>query len=265
MSKKPATPSQPDADDIRAVLMPVSLLLMAVGFIDGGLILYSAWAGQAYTSNAYVFALGGAIFLAKGSLFTVRIAMVAAGFFLTAILGSAVGSALMMPGPLVGAWLTHAPADVAMSALRTGALALMMAWILKRLIHPVVLQALVNDGMKLVDYWKRPVAGFMLGFLVPLASNTSFAAMQNSGLGQQAIAEARKLAQPGEELYLRNVQPVSSSDSFTRVEAQVVAYNPQGLRKLTVAWDAPMPFGSDTGAMPAGMPAAGSDAAATSH
>jgi hypothetical protein len=252
MSPTPANiPQQPDADDIRAVLMPVSLLLMAAGMLDGGMILYSAWAGKAYTSNAYVFALGGAIFLARGSLFTIRIAMVAVAFFISAILGSAAAQALVMPMPLISAWITHAPGDVILASLRTGVLVVLLAWILKRLIHPVVIQALVNDGMKLVNYWKRPVTGFMLGFLVPLASGLSFAAMQSSDLGKQALAEAGKLAQPGEALYLTAVQPVPSSDASPRIEAQVVAYAPQGLRKLNVSWNAPLPFRSDTGAMPA--------------
>lgn len=250
----PSTPLQPDADDIRAVLMPVSMLLLLVGLLDGGLILYSAWAGRAYTSNAYVFALAGAIFLAKGSMFTVRIAMVAVAFFMAAILGTAASHVLAMPGPLVGAWLSHAPGDVALAALRTVGLTAVLAFILKRLIHPVVIQALINDGMKLSNYWKRPVTGFMLGLIVPLLSGLSFAAMQGSDLGKQALTEAQKQAKPGESLFLEAVQPTPASDAPTRVEALVMAYAPDGLRKLTVTWNAPMPFASDAAAQPAGRP-----------
>jgi hypothetical protein len=247
----PPVPQQPDADDIRAVLMPVSLLLLAIGLFDGGLILYSAWAGWAYTSNAYVFALAGGIFLAKGSLFTIRLALVASGFFIAATLGTAASHLLTMPGPLLKVWLTHAPADAALSTLRTIALTLVLAWIMKRLIHPVVIQALLNDGMPLANYWKRPVAGFMLGFLVPLASSVSFAAMQGSELGRMAVVEAQKLARPGESLFLESVQPAPNSDAHNRVEAQVVAYTPDGLRQLNIAWNAPMAFRSDAAAMPA--------------
>jgi hypothetical protein len=247
MPSTPPVTAQPNADDIRAVLMPVSLLLLAAGLCDGGMILYSAWVGRAYTSNAYVFALAGAIFLAKGSLFTIRIAMVAVPLFLSAILGAAVGGVLQLPAALVSTWLSHAPGEVALSALRTGGLCLLLGWILKKLIHPVIMQALIVDGMPLANYWKRPVTGFMLGLLVPLATGMSFAAMQASDLGKQAVDEAAKQARPAEAFYLLNVQPAPSSDSRSRVEALVAAYSPSGLRKLHVTWHAPTPFGAPGG------------------
>lgn len=244
----PASPTTPSPDDLREVLMPLALVLLLVGILDGVMILYSGWAGHAYASNLYVFALLGAVVLARGSMFTVGIAIVAAAFFISAVVGMSAIVPLYMPNELVMAYIRFAPWPILGSLLRSGLILAMLIWAMKRLMHPVLVQAQVNEGMQVSDYWKRPAIGFVLGFAVPMVNGLSFAAMQASEIGRQAVTVAQKQLAPGEKAYLNNILPGSASDARGSVEAQFVAYKPDGLRLMNVTWQPTRPQSSDAAA-----------------
>ena len=241
----PTLPPAPDPDDLRAVFMPLALVLLIVGLLDGLTILYSAWTGAAYSSNFYVFALIGAIFLGRGNLFTAGIAMVAAAFFTSAMVGMAAIVPLYMPSDLILAYFRFAPWVLAGSVLRTGLILALLAWAMKRLMHPIVLQAQASEGMKLSDYWKRPTIGFLLGFIVPFVNGVQFATMQGSDLAKQGVIAATKQLRPGEKVYLTSIQPGSASDTRGTIEAVCIAYTADSMRLLSVALHPPQATGSD--------------------
>ena len=237
MATDPAVESPSlDPHDLRAVLMPVSLVLLAVGLLDGATILYSAWTGKAYTSNFYVFALIGAIFLGRGNLFAASVATVAAAFFISALVGMAAIIPVYMPQALIHCYLQQAPGPIIGSMVRSGLMIVLLIWILRRLRHPVVLRALAESGAKPADAWKKPAVGFMLGFLVPLVNALSFASMQGSSVGRMAVTEAQKQANVGEHLYLLNVGPATSSDARGQAAADLLVYTDTTLRPLHIVW-----------------------------
>lgn len=219
--------------DWRATLRTVGTVLIIVGVLDIGYMVYCIVTRQSYSSSFNIFAVIAGVLLRRGSLRTAW----GTAFY---------AAALMCPGLLLPLLLVVVPRDLILTYVRlhplgavaaAGAVLAMFAflvWTYRRLTSPAVLAAMEEHGIRCRRGFRRPALGFVIGGVIAVAVLLMVALIVPPYRQQ---AETRAAAELGDDYKYFVVGFGSVSTGSERIfSADVLAYNHDEIKKVTLTW-----------------------------
>jgi hypothetical protein len=217
------------ADD---VLRRVGAVLLLVGLIDIGVMIYCIMNGISYSSSFNIFAVVLGILLLRGSLRAASIVRFFGAFFLASFIGLIATWPFLQPLGLTLAELRHMTAgDIAFySAFTLCGLALLF-WVTLELNEDAVVSALQMAGRKVRPLY-IPVA---LGVALVVVGGGAMVFMTGGETGQHAMDLAAARLGPGYRYHVSSLH-VSKTGQGSSVFGVVTAWNDADLRDIPVAW-----------------------------
>jgi hypothetical protein len=212
----------------RRTLRRVGAVLVVMGILDIGLMVYCVMHGLNYSSSVNIFAVIAGILLIRGSLGTVRVITRFLAFFLGAM---ALGTLILFPFMSPPApWIVKArlhPFTTILGAAVVISFAVAMVWVYSELRRPEVLEARRAAGQSIA----RPTSAFALGALVVVVVTVAMNLTLKGEPGQRALQLAQQKEGPS---YRYVVTSLSYSGGNGR--ADVTAYNDHEIKSVTVEW-----------------------------
>jgi hypothetical protein len=150
-------------DDYRSSLKVVGIILIIVGFLDIGWMIWCITHGQGYSSSFNIFAVIAGILLMRGSLRTANVVASFSAFFLSGLLGVVVIIPFLVPFDLVLAYLRVYPLYVMLGLFFFACTLVLLGWIYRRLTTPPILAAIAEEHPQCTKFWRRPSTGFLSG------------------------------------------------------------------------------------------------------
>ncbi len=238
------------------ILKRVGKVLLIVGLLDIGLMIYCVVNGISYSSSFNIFAVIAGIFLLRGSLRAASIVRWFAAFMLAALLCLPLVLSLLQPLGLTMAQLRLYPWTFAIIAAPAVAVLALLIWVVRELGQEPVLAARGSRG------------GKVRSIRVAYAAGVGFAAILTAGLmfllGGETANRAREIvaAQLGAS-YNYRVSSLSwntSENGQTKsVSGVVTAWNDEEILQVPVQWDESGGQVRSAGAKPVARPQAASE------
>jgi hypothetical protein len=209
-----------------SVLKRVGLVLIVVGVLDIGLMIYCIYNRENYASSFNIFAVIAGIFLFRGSLRAARIVAWYAAFMMTAFAGILL---ILIPfgGPL-DLWVTAMrlyPAASLEAGIFILAAITIPTWVYLNLRSEAILQERQGRGLGT----RRPWLAFICGARMVVAAWAAVISVWLSGIPEKAIEIAR--SEYGDS-YQYHVTGIRSSNGVTHV--QVAAFNDHEIKTVRV-------------------------------
>lgn len=218
----------------RLILDRTGLVLIGVGVIDIGLMIYCIARGMSYSSSFNIFAVVAGIFLMRGSLRAVAIVRGMAVLLLAAMAGMLVAWPLLQPMDLTLTQMRLETSTFAISVLTMVLAVALLLWLCRQLLRPAVVAAQLEAGMK------RPRTRLLslLGLGSTLALAIGLQLMLNGDTA--AIARQRAADQLGPH-YRYHVASLNyqMSGAGNSVQGVVIAWNEHEIVNVPVAWTEP--------------------------
>lgn len=213
------------------ILKRVGGVLLVVGLIDIGVMIYCAVNRISYSSSFNVFAVIAGIFLLRGSLGAASIVRWFAVFLLAAMISFTASWPLLQPVDLTLVQIRLNPgAFTTMAALMVFLLAL-LAWVIRQLGSEPILSALATAGRKIRDM--RLPAALGIGLVVLLLT------LLNQILGGQTAEHAKAMARQqlgaGYHFHVSSLN-INSANGLASVSGVVTAWNEKEIRTVRVEW-----------------------------
>ena len=221
--------------DCRTSLRTVGIVLIVVGVLDIGWMVYCVRARMGYSSSLNIFAVIAGILLCRGSLRAARVVALFGAFFFSGFLGLPVLLLLTVPADLIWAYVRLRPLIVAETLLALTFILVLSAWVYRRLTAPAVLAAMDEQQIEYRRFTARPSTGFLAGIALLLILLVLSSAVLRGAGAQRAKAEARKEVGEGYKLFVSSLSS-RSAGGRTTVEANVTAYNRDEIRSVRVTW-----------------------------
>jgi hypothetical protein len=215
-------------NDYRATLRKIGFVLLLVGIIDIGLMIYVVAKGQSYSSSLNILAVIAGVFLVSGNLSAARVVTWFAAFFLTAACGVLL---FIVPffAPL-DLWLTEwrlgrreAFASMALALLAT----VVLIWVYRMLRSPEVLDARAGGGQSIT----APRSAFVFGALAAIAGALLFHSLLHGNDAAMALEMAKAKIGPGYKFVITGMR-----QSNGMVRANVTAYNEGEVKAVELEW-----------------------------
>ncbi len=222
--------------DYRTSLRTVGIVLIVVGVLDIGLMVYCIAHGMSYSSSLNIFALIVGILLRRGSLRAARVVAFFSAFHFSGFLGGAVLLLLLVPADLMWTYLRLHPMMVAATLLVLAFIVVLSGWVYRRLTAPAVFAAMDEQQINYRAFTRRPSTGFLAGIALLLILLIVVTAGLRGATAQRAKAEAHKEIGEEYKLFVSSVNS-SSFGGKTTVEAEVIAYNRDEIREVRVTWE----------------------------
>jgi hypothetical protein len=214
------------------VLRRVGAVLLAVGVIDIGVMIYCIVNGIAYSSSFNIFAVVLGILLMRGSLRAASIARFFGAFFLASFLGLIAAWPVLQPLGLTLAELRRmAMSDIAFYAAFALCGLTLLFWITLELNEDAVVTALQSAGRRVRPLYV-PVA---LGIALVIAGSGAMVFMTGGETGRHAMDLAAARLGPGYRYHVSSLH-VSTTGQGTAVSGVVTAWNGSDVRDIPVAW-----------------------------
>lgn len=223
-------------NDYRQSLRIVGIVLIIVGFLDIGWMIYCIANGESYSSSFNIFAVVAGILLVRGGLRTASVVAFFSAFMLSGFIGVLLVLPLIMPFDLVLAYLRVYPASFGGYLLLAVFILVLLGWIYSRLTAPLVAAAIVEKYPRYASFWRRPRNGFFVGALLVIVLVVGLGFMLHGVSAQRACAEAKLKVGNGYKFCVSDLS-IQSSGGRTHVAALVTAYNQKEIRKVEVDWD----------------------------
>jgi hypothetical protein len=205
-------------------------VLVVVGVLDIGLMVYSIARGLSYSSSFNIFAVIAGIFLIRGSLRAAGIVLWFATFLLTSLACGAVALPLFLPFGLMLAELRLRTSSFVGSMVLLVAVLALLYWVMRQLRRLPVLP---------VRMWLRTVRTLRSAFISGVAMIGILAVwvvpMLHGQNAKRAIGIAASQLGPGYEYYVSSIT-WSSSARGSEVSAAVTAWNRHEIRDVPVHW-----------------------------
>ena len=219
--------------DHLSVLKRTGVVLVTVGVLDIGLMIYAIMSSTSYSSSLNFFAVIAGIFILRGSLRAASLVRSFALFFAAALVAVLVVSPFIQPLDLT---LTQARLNPGGFATLTLFLALALAlfvWVARELGSPPVREAQASGGNPLTA--RRTVIPVSVGVALALLVAIVSAFVQRSESGSRAMQDARtKLG----ESYNYHVSSLNYnfSGGVTRVSGAVSAWKADTVQIVPFEW-----------------------------
>ena len=221
----------PLSSDHLSLLKKAGLVLVIVGLLDIGLMIYAITSRVSYSSSLNVFAVVAGVLLWRGNLRAASAVRWLALFFLAALVSVSVLSPLLLPLGLLATYIQVRPVAF-MGSLGVFAVALLLfSWLAKQLSSEPIKAARRAAGRKERDARTPLLVG--VGLAVVLAG-VNFN-VQRSDSAVRAVSEAR--AQLGEDydFHVSSINYRSSSEG-TLVSGVVTAWKSGTVKDLPFQW-----------------------------
>ncbi|MGC9943031.1 MAG: hypothetical protein ABSE48_14465 [Verrucomicrobiota bacterium] len=223
-------------NDYRQSLRDVGIVLIIVGFLDIGWMIYSIASGESYSSSFNIFAVIAGILLFRGGLRTASVVAFFSAFMLSGCIGVLLVLPLILPFDLTLAYLRVYPASFGSYLLLAVFFLVLLGWIYSRLSAPLVKAAIAEKYPNYGSLWRRPRNGFLVGALLVVVLALALSFMLHGASAQRACAEAKLKVGEGYKFCVSSLS-MQSSGGRTHVAAFVTAYNQTEIKKVEVDWD----------------------------
>ncbi len=223
-------------NDYRQSLRVVGIVLIVVGFLDIGWMIYCIANGESYSSSFNIFAVIAGILLVRGGLRTARVVAFFSAFMLSSFIGLLLILPLIMPLDLLLTHLRVHPASFVSCSLLGVFVLVLLGWIYLRLTAPLITAAFVEKYPLKTSFRWRPRNGFFIGALLVIVMVVALGFMLHGASAQRACAEAKLKVGDGYKFCVSSLS-MQSSGGHTHVAAVVTAYNQNEIKKVGVRWD----------------------------
>jgi lysylphosphatidylglycerol synthetase-like protein (DUF2156 family) len=219
--------------DYRIPLRKVGWILIIVGFLDVGIMIYCIINGISYSSSLNIFAVIAGIILLKGGLKTARVVSWFAAFLIATFILSLFLVPFIIPLDLLLLELKLSPASIIPLLLTTAIILAIFIWIYRNLTSEPVLVAMDNAEINYKSFWASPVRGFWCGACFVIFVFT----IVHSGMNGKTATEVKQRAtiQVGKG-YKLHIKSISSCNGSKSVYAIVTAYNDTEIKNIVVKW-----------------------------
>jgi hypothetical protein len=213
------------------ILKRVGLVLVIVGLLDIGQMIYCIVHGINYSSSLNIFAVIAGIFLIRGSLRTAGHVLWYATFGLTAFCILLAVWPLFLSPRLVGTAVRLYPLWSLISLVFVTAVLGLFYWVVSQLGSESVLAARVRSGRRIRSLRSAVIAGVGLVAILGLAAILT---LNGERAGRAKAAAALQIG-PGYEYQVTSMRVLSGSDG-TDISAVVTAWNNREIRRVPVHW-----------------------------
>lgn len=203
-------------------------MLIVVGLIDIGLMIYCITHGLKYSSSLNIFAVVAGIFLYRGSMMAVRLITWFLAFLLSGLsLAFFVVFPLMQPLDLWATQFRLSPVSVLSSLLFGLVVLALLLWIYLQLRSEVVLKARVAAGQSRA----APMRAFVSSAMLVLAVGVMVHFMIQGEGSDKAKQLAEAQVGPGYKFHVASIQWSGAHGGAT-----VTAYNEHEIKSVRVRW-----------------------------
>ncbi len=221
--------------DCHSVLRKVGWVLIAIGVIDIGYMIYCISNHINYTSSFNIFAIIAGIFLLKGSLKAARTISWLMAFFITISIGVHILIFVLFRFDLLLTYIRLSPISILKSSIFPLVSLALLIWMYHELTSQTVRTAMEQAGVKYNSFWWRPDKGFWIGGCCSLILLVFLHLL----LGGTSAKEAkqRAIAQFGDAYkYQVTSINISSDKNGKHVRAVLAAYNDTEIKNVVVEW-----------------------------
>jgi hypothetical protein len=216
----------------RAILKRVGWMLVVIGLIDVGVMVYCIVNRRSYSSSFNLFAVIAGILLLRGGLRTAALVRWFSVFMLVGLLAMAVVAPFLQPWDLSLTELRFNPASFAIGAIFYLLALGLLFWVALQLGLEPVQVAIAKAGVKRRDVRYAVAAGVglavLLGIAIPLISHGESAERAKS-IAQQEVG-------PGYQFHVSSIR-ISSVGNRTNASGVVTAWNHQEIRSVPFHWE----------------------------
>jgi len=214
-----------------SILARAGKVLVGIGVVDIGIMVYCLTNGISYSSSFNIFAVVAGVFLMRGSLRAASVVRWFSVFMLCAFVAMAVAWPFLQPLDLTITQARLNPASTALSCVFLVLLAGLLYWLVKTLGDPAVLAARVAAG--------RKARSMRIPALAGIALVVGLGALMSALLGGESAQKAAQLAEQelgsGYKFHVSSLN-IATSREGTSVRGVVTAWNSSEVRDVPVAW-----------------------------
>lgn len=215
-----------------AILRRVGAVLIIIGIVDVGVMIYCILQGIRYASSFSIFALIAGIFLMRGSLRGAALISWFAAFLLAGFLGLAFVWPVFVPPGLALAEIRVYPLRFLLSLTSFAALIGLLFWVLRRLRCEAVLAASARSATKIYS-----LRGSILAGAAILAITKFIAGLNRRAEGTKRAEQiAASKVGSGYKLHVRSLRIITTNKS-RMVSGVVTAWNDHEIREIPVDWN----------------------------
>lgn len=219
--------------DHLSVLRRTGLVLVAVGVLDIGLMIYAIMSSTSYSSSLNIFAVIAGIFLLRGSLRAASVVRSFALFFAATLMAVLVISPVIQPMDLSLTQARLNPGGFAALALFLALLLGLFIWVARELGSAPVREAQATAGKPLTV--RRTVIPVGVGIALALLVGTVSGFVQRSESGSRAMQVARTTLGESYRYHVSSLN-YNSSGGVTRVSGTVTAWKADAVRIVPFEW-----------------------------
>lgn len=214
-----------------AKLRRVGAVLVVIGLIDMGVLIYSLMHDYKYASSFNVFAIAAGVFLLNGNLRAASLVRVFAAFFLAGALLAPLLFAFLMPPDLLVTMFRVCP-DVIVRFVAEDAFAVfLLFWVIRELGSEPVRAATTEIGKEQRGLAQPAIAGVALIVILGIAGTI----MLHSERAKYATWLAQQKTGPGYRIFVHSLgYQQNSSGAYST--ASVYAWNDKGIWDFPVYW-----------------------------
>lgn len=213
------------------ILTRTGWVLLVVGVLDIGFMVYCIANGIAYSSSLNIFAVVGGAFLLRGSLLAASIIRWFGVFMIAAFASVLVTSPLLQPLSLTLTQLRLSPLAAAQSLLVFTVLLVLLWWLIRELGSQPVLAAQAAAGRNLKSIRLAYAAG--VGLAVVLAVSVNL--MHRTESAAKAISLAKGQLGPGYQYHVSSLR-YQSSGANSSVSGVVTAWSEMEVKNVPFQW-----------------------------
>jgi hypothetical protein len=216
----------------RGILKRAGFVLVAVGLVDIGWMIYCIVNGISYSSSLNIFAVVAGILLIRGGLRTAGIVRWLATFFVSAFVCVAVLFPLLQPIGLTIAEIRFNTVGVVSSVLFAVVIIAALYWVARELGRDPILVAREGAGLKRGSA-RVPI---FCGIGAVVVGSVALLVFLGGESGDRAKRAAAEQVGPGFALHVTSLM-INESGRHKRVSAVVAAWNDKEVRDISVRWE----------------------------
>jgi len=213
------------------VLKRIGWVLLVVGLLDIGVMVYCIANGIAYSSSLNIFAVAGGVFLIRGSLRAASIIRWLGTFMIAAFASVLAASPLLQPPNLTLTQLRLSPLAAAQALIAFAFFLALLWWLTRELGSPPVLAAQAAAGRKLKSLRLAVAAGIGLAVVLAISVNL----VQRTESAAKAISFAKEQLGPGYQYHVSSLS-YQSSGASSSVSGVVTAWNEMEVKNVPFQW-----------------------------
>jgi hypothetical protein len=221
-----------EQESYRVILRRAGFVLVAVGLIDIGRMIYCIINSISYSSSLNIFAVIAGILLIRGGLKTAGLVRWLSLFFLSAIITLVVNFPLVQPIGLTLAEIRFDTRSVLVSVLFLVVLATFLYWVARELGREPVQIAREAAGLKR----RSARVPILCGIGVVVAAFVMVTLLLRGESAERATREAAKEVGPEFSFHVTSLN-INQSGRHKSVSAVVAAWNDKEVRDIPVQWE----------------------------